>query len=134
MTLSQENGARYSSYVSLLEQLDAVKAVDAYVGIYPLLQQAYEELGYPGKRFNDRVFEAIDDLLDAPEPQTSVTLIQPKVLYKYADEDLESRTTGQKIMIRIGVENERRVKRVFERIRNELLRRVSDQGIPDGAH
>ena len=37
-----------------------------YVRLYPLFQRAYEELGYPGQYFNDRVVEVIDSLLATP--------------------------------------------------------------------
>ena len=38
-----------------------------YVRYYPLFQEAYEELGYPGRYFNDRVIEIIDHLLQTPD-------------------------------------------------------------------
>ena len=42
-----------------------------YERLYPLFQQAYEDLGYPGKYFNDRLVEVIDHLLQTPEAQTA---------------------------------------------------------------
>ena len=43
-------------------------AAALYAKFYPLFQQAYEELGYPGRYFNDRLVAVIDHLLQAPEP------------------------------------------------------------------
>ena len=68
---------------------------------YPLFQAAYQELGYPDGYFNDRLVQAIDDMLAAPSLDT-VALVQPKVLYQYADAGLEARSAGQKIMMRMG--------------------------------
>ncbi len=34
-----------------------------------MLQQTYEELGYPGEYFNDRLVAVIDHLLQTPQPQ-----------------------------------------------------------------
>jgi hypothetical protein len=88
---------------------------------YPLFQRAYEELGYPGKHFNDRLMEAIDDLLAAPEAAAPVKLLRPTVLYEYADPELETRSAGQKILIRMGNENASHVKAKLAEIRRELL-------------
>ena len=51
----RRNAARYDGIVGLLANVDAAKAVAAYRRIYPQLQKAYEDLGYPGRYFNDRV-------------------------------------------------------------------------------
>jgi hypothetical protein len=95
-------------------------AVEIYAQAYPLFQQAYEQLGYPGKYFNDRLVEAIDDLLAAPEVDAPLKLMQPKVLYEFADPDLETRSAGQKILIRMGKDNALKVKAKLREVRQEL--------------
>ena len=119
-TLDPANFRRYAPYVRVMEAVQARALVSSYVQAYPLFQRAYEELGHPGKYFNDRLLEAIDDLLAAPEVGTPVRLLQPKVLYEFADPDLETRSAGQKIMIRMGAENELKVKAKLREIRQEL--------------
>jgi hypothetical protein len=118
--LSADNGARYTPYVEVLEAVDTGRLVAAYVHFYPLFQQAYEDLGYPGKYFNDRLIYVIDHLLAAPEPAGPVALVQPKIVYRYADPELESLSAGQKIMVRIGHDNEMRVKARLHAIRQSL--------------
>ncbi len=115
------NFARYAPYVRVLESVDSRALVQSYVNTYPLFQRAYEELGYPGKYFNDRLMEAIDDLLAAPEVDGPVRLVRPKVLYEFADPDLETRSAGQKILLRMGKGNELRVKAKLREIRAALL-------------
>ncbi len=44
-------------------------------------------------------------------------LAQPKVLYQYVDADLESRSAGQKIMMRMGGENAAKLKSKLHEIR-----------------
>jgi hypothetical protein len=90
---------------------------------YPLFQRAYLELGFPSGNFNDRLIEAIDDLLDAPEIAGPVKLLQPKVLYQFADPDLEARSAGQKIMMRMGSGNAAKVKAKLREIRHQLTAR-----------
>src|SRR5690606_24328802 len=91
-----------------------------YVRFYPLLQYEYQQLGFPDGHFNDRVVAAIDDMLAAPTPRQPVRLVQPKVLYRFADPALESLSAGQKIMIRIGPDNARRLRAALLRLRDEL--------------
>jgi len=121
LAIAPENSARYTRYVSALESVDTAALVKAYVQLYPLFQHAYEELGFPGRHFNDRLVEALDDLLAAPEVAPPVRLIRPKVLYEYADPDLETRSAGQKILIRMGADNASRVKAKLREFRRALI-------------
>ena len=120
-TIAPQNFARYAPYVRVLGSVDAHALVQSYVRAYPLFQRAYEELGFPGKYFNDRLMEAIDDMLATPEIDAPLTLVQPKVLYEFADPDLETRSAGQKILLRMGPENAARVKAKLLEVRRELI-------------
>lgn len=123
LSIAAANAERYVPYVRVFQSLDTRTLVQRYLESYPLFQRAYAELGYPNLRFNDRLLEAIDDLLAAPESSAPVKLIQPKVLYQFADPELESLSAGQKVMIRMGSENAAKVKAKLREIRRELLAR-----------
>jgi hypothetical protein len=120
LVIGAENANRYVPYVRLLESVDTQKLVATYVHFYPLFQQAYERLGYPKGYFNDRLIATIDLLLAAPEPTGVVRLAQPKVLYEFADPNLEALPAGQKMMVRMGLANEARVKTKLREIRKAL--------------
>src|SRR5207237_41823 len=94
-----------------------------YQRLYPLFQQAYEDLGYPGKYFNDRLVEVIDHLLQAPEVPAPIKLVQPRVFYEYADADLEGRSAGQKLLIRMGPANARAIKAKLREFRAEIAKK-----------
>lgn len=121
-TLSTANYARYAPIMHLVETTDPKTLATVYFHLYPLFQQAYEDLGYPGKFFNDRLVEVIDHLLAAPEPQGPIELVQPKVFYQFADAKLEDLSAGQKLMIRMGPANERALKAKLRDLRAELVR------------
>ena len=123
LVIGPDNWARYAPYVAIAQAVDAKKLVDFYVHFYPLFQQAYEGLGYPKGYFNDRLIEAIDDLLAAPDIGDPIKLVQPKVLYQFADPKLEARSAGQKIMIRMGAANAAKVKAKLAEIRQALMAR-----------
>jgi hypothetical protein len=120
LLIARENSARYVPYLKLAEAVDTRRLVAVYVWYYPLFQQAYAELGYPNAYFNDRLIATIDDLLSAPDAPDAVPLTQPKVLYEYADPELEALSAGQKIMLRMGGENEVRAKAKLRDIRRAL--------------
>ena len=121
VTLSAANYVRYSRYVKLVQAVDAKQMVALYVHYYPLFQQAYQELGYPRKQFNDRLIQAVDDVLQAPAVPQPVELVRPKVLYEFEDPALEDLSAGRKIMIRIGPENAAAMKAKLREIRRELV-------------
>jgi Protein of unknown function (DUF3014) len=132
-TLSAENFKRYAPFVHLVESVDTGEAVALYIRFYPLIQEAYEELGYPGKYFNDRLIEVIDHLLATPDlagpvrltlprVEGSIKLDRPWVLYEFADPALESRSAGQKILLRMGIDNAVRLKAKLRDLRARLVR------------
>lgn len=123
VALSSANAARYAPYVRVFETLDVRALAQRYAQSYPLFQRAYAELGFPGRRFHDRLLEAIDDLLEAPQISGPVKLVRPKVFYKFADPELESLSAGQKVMIRMGPENAAKVKAKLRELRRELAAR-----------
>lgn len=122
--INPENYARYTPYVKLLETVNLNDLVAAYVRYYPLFQQAYVELGYPKRYFNDRLIDAIDDLLATPEVDDPEELVRPNVMYKFADPDLEGLSAGQKILLRMGPTNAERVKARLQALRKVLLAQV----------
>jgi hypothetical protein len=121
VTLTAANSQRYAAYVHVFELLDARALAQRYAESYPLFQRAYAELGFPGSRFHDRLLEAIDDMLEAPVPNGPLKLVRPKVLYQFADPELESLSAGQKVMVRMGAENAAKVKAKLRELRRELV-------------
>jgi hypothetical protein len=110
--LDSRNFARYDAHVALFEALDARQVVSAYVRWYPLLQQAYRDLGVPDRQFNDRLVEVIDHLLAAPELAGPIELVPTpeRPRWSFADPRLESASVGHKALWRIGPDHAARVK------------------------
>jgi hypothetical protein len=122
LTIAASNAARYATYVKLADSVDVKKLVALYVRTYPLFQQAYVELGYPKRYFNDRLLQVIEHLLDTPQPAGPLKLVQPKLVYEFEDENLQSLSVGQKTLLRIGPDNAARVKAKLAELRDEILR------------
>jgi hypothetical protein len=126
--ISSANAARYRPLVNAVANVDAAAATGVYIRFYPLFQQAYEELGYPGRYFNDRVIHVIDHLRAAPSPDAPVRVVQPEVLYLFADPALEARSGGQKVLARIGTENAEVIKNKLGEIRAAIVSRTARKG------
>jgi hypothetical protein len=134
-TISPDNAKRYAPFVQALESVDSAAAAELYVRMLPTLQRAYEELGFPQRRFHARVMEVIDHLVAAPAPSatTEVRLTEvrgeipstrPWVRYEYVDPALESASAGHKLMLRMGADHQRRVKAKLKSLRAELVQRA----------
>ena len=100
--ISPENYDRYDSLVTLVASADLVELFGLYRRYYPLFQKAYVGLGYPNRYFNDRLVEVIDHLLEMPDVPNPVNLVRPHVLFEHVDPRLEARSSGQKLLIRMG--------------------------------
>jgi len=122
-TLSDASFERYAPLVHVVQAADVKALAVVYERLYPLFQQAYQDLGYPGKYFNDRLVEVIDHLLQTPEVPAPIQLTQPKVFFEYADPSLESRSAGQKLLIRMGPANARVVKAKLREFRAEIVQK-----------
>ena len=108
--LSEKNYERYNSLTDTLEVIDKNVLAEIYLRFYPLFQEAYQDLGYPDVYFNDRLIDVIDHLLDTPEVNDPIILHTPNNLYEYVHPEIESLSSGQKLLIRMGKRNTNRIK------------------------
>ncbi len=119
-TIDAQNYQRYTPYVVVLQMLDMKQLAALYFHFYPLFQQAYQNLGYPNGYFNDRLVETIDNLLETPDVQGDIALVRPNVMYMYADPMLENLSAGQKVLLRMGPQNEATVKGKLKELRDAI--------------
>ena len=130
-TIAAPNAERYDAFVRFVDGVDPARAVATYKKLYPQLQRAYEEQGFPGRYFNDRVVEVIDQLLATPEPtgplEVRLTEVKgplastrPWVRYEYVKPEYESLASGQKMLLRMGPAHERRLKAKLRELRQRL--------------
>lgn len=128
VTLSADNYARYAPLIKMVQNANTQELGALYLRYYPLFQQAYEDLGYPGMYFNDRVVQVIDHLLQTPDLRGPIELRQGKVFYEYADPALESRSAGQKLLLRMGPDNAAAIKKKLRELKTFV---TTSQDPPD---
>jgi hypothetical protein len=115
------NFARYETYVTTLALIDSDAAVALYRRFYPLLEEAFKELGLKKSNFHSVMIAAIDNMLAAPDERGDLLLVHPKVFYQFADPALEKLPQTHKLMLRMGPENARSVKASLRQLRSRLL-------------
>ena len=111
--LDEANYARYDGAVALFERVDLPRAVAVYRHFHPLFEQAYRDLGEPGRTFNDRLVDVVDHLLAAPDAGGPLELRRaadgsPRL--QFVDPQLEGASIGHKAMWRMGPDHAARVK------------------------
>ncbi|GAA5192664.1 DUF3014 domain-containing protein [Ferrimonas gelatinilytica] len=111
---------RYDKYADFIEQLDVETLYRTFERTEPLLESAYQELGYPAGQLRSALIDAIDLLLRAPEYEQPLLLESHSVNYRYADPQVEALPDAHKLMIRMGPDNTRKVKSFLRRFK-ELL-------------
>lgn len=104
-TISPTNAPRYGAALTVLQAIDEQALVALYFRWYPLFQKAYQDLGYPGASFNNRVIAVLDHLIGTPNVAEPIALVKPKVYWEFADPALESASYGRRLLWRIGADN-----------------------------
>ena len=100
---------RYDLMARVFSLLSAPACARVYRSIRPLIDEAYRDLGYPGRDFDDTLGRAISELLETPVVEGSPELTQGLISYRYRDPALETLSAVQKQLLRMGPRNARKV-------------------------
>lgn len=111
---------RFNNVTNILLSIDTKRAVEFYVLLRPLFQQAYGELGYPSGKFDEIILRAIGRLLETPRVTEPAKLVRPVVMYEYQNPQLESLSPAQKQLLRMGPKNAESIKDKLRDIAREL--------------
>ena len=100
---------RYDLAAAAFTSLDPEGTAKLYRIVKPLLQQAYQELGYPDADFDATLSRAIQRLLNTPTVEGPVALSPGVLSYQFQEPRLESLAPVQRQLLRTGPKNTRRV-------------------------
>ncbi len=118
--IDEQSYQRFNRLVEVLTNISTETAVNFYHQLQPLFRESYAELGLRNSNFNDVFLQAIDNVLEArtaPQPQQ---LIRPNLNYLYADPAIESYSTVEKLLLRLGPENTESLQRRLEFFKRRL--------------
>jgi hypothetical protein len=125
--MSAKNYKRYDTYASMIVLLDSDATVAMYNRFYPLLSEAYKEMGLTKGNFHSVFIRAIDNIIAAPEVSGDLNLVRPKVYFEFADPALEKLPATHKLMLRMGPENANRVKSSMKNLRAKLIQKQATE-------
>jgi hypothetical protein len=94
--------ARYEAVIRVALSLDPAAAARLYRAVDPLVQEAYNELGYPGVDFDDTLVRAMSELLETPVVEGPVNLEKRVLSWAMTDPALEGLSPAQKQLLRMG--------------------------------
>ena len=119
-TINEQSFQRYNAYADVLLALPTEKSIELYRELAPAIDAAHIELGYEEGTFDRKLKRAIDFLVDAPVLTKDVTLVAPSAMYQYADAELEGLMAIQKLLLRMGPENQQKVRAKLLELRRGL--------------
>jgi hypothetical protein len=124
--INPQSYTRYNLVVDVFESLSAEGIVRVFKEFKPLFQEAYRELGYRDRDFQDTLVRAIKELLRAPVVKGGILLeeSEEKVIsysaVTMADEKLEDLSDAQKHLIRMGPKNTAKIQGKLREIAQAL--------------
>ncbi|MGC4122255.1 MAG: DUF3014 domain-containing protein [Myxococcales bacterium] len=100
---------RYDTVAETFASLDTAIAAKAYRALSPIFEAAYREIGRPSTTLEQRLGLAFTRLLSTPIAEGPVKVVSPKVVWLYADPQLEALSSASKHLLRMGPRNQKLV-------------------------
>lgn len=116
---SENNYRRMTGIISVISSIDARQLARYYRQWSPILEKAYREQGKPDK-FDQRLRQAISQVLASDALSGNPPLARPSVLYRYADESLEDASDIDKLLWRMGTDNSLELQQFIRELRYQL--------------
>ncbi|MFQ6070171.1 MAG: DUF3014 domain-containing protein [Candidatus Aminicenantales bacterium] len=120
---------RYNQVADVISSLSVSQCINLYQEMKPLIQEAYKQLGYPDKDFDDTLELAVVELLETPVVEGDIMLEKRVITYKMVDPKLENLTPAQKHLLRMGPRNMRKIQAKLREIARAIG--IAESKIPE---
>lgn len=107
--IAPKTHARYDALTSVITSLDATALAGAYRTLSPRLEDAHDELGTPDASFDGSMRRVLDQLVATPIPDGPIRVVPRGGVYAFEDPALERLSPAQKLLLRSGPDNARRI-------------------------
>ncbi|GGB44606.1 DUF3014 domain-containing protein [Shewanella inventionis] len=114
--LNPDSYHRYDLYADFVAGLNEKDLVATYTELKPLFAEAFAELGYSDIDFDNRMQAMFTMVENAPIIEDPIELSSVTVNYHFADPNLEALPNAQKLLIRMGPENTRKIKAAVKKL------------------
>ena len=110
---------RYDPYLAQLQSIEPSRLAGLLTTLTPLVEVALGEIGVqapPGEVYA----EAMRQVMAVPVLRRDIELVQPEVMYQYADPELEALSQLQKQVLRMGPDNVERLQAYLRQLAGEM--------------
>jgi hypothetical protein len=128
VVIDRRSYRRYDAYADAVAGLDAQGSARLYATLKPRIQEAYRELGHPDGNFDETMERAIVELLKTPVIEGDIALRPKSVTYEFKDPALQSLSSTQRQLLRMGPRNIRLIQAKLREI--APLLGISPQSLP----
>ena len=111
---------RYTPYADMIANMPLEQSLQMFELLEPLIQQSYQELGYSDDAFEQKLIDTIDLLLETPVVEGEIPLVSPSVVFKFVDPALEQLLPIQKLLLRMGPKNQKKVQAALQAFKDAL--------------
>ena len=118
--MNPQSYTRYDGIAGAIGSIDAGGAASLYSSFKPLLDEVYQDLGYPGGDFSDLLQRAMSRLASTPVITGQIQLEQNILSYEFADDGVEGLQLAQKQLLRTGPDNQRVILAKIREIAREI--------------
>lgn len=122
--LSAASQRRYDLLAATYTSLDTRGSARLFQDLRPLVEEAYRELGLPTP-FDEVLAMAVRTLVEARPVDGTLDVLGAEGIYVFTDPSIEERRGAEKVLLRMGPANTRRIQAKTRELANEL-------GIPTG--
>lgn len=119
---------RYNLVTGIFASLNTEAAVRLYRELEPIINEAYQEIAPPNRRFRSTLMQAIQHLLKVPIIEDDVYLKEKVVTYEMLNEELEGLSDAQRQLLRMGPHNVRIIQQKLTELET-ALRRPPDEPV-----
>jgi len=109
LSIDPASYARYNTHAEIVASINPVGAAELYRRLYPLITEAYVELGHPDGGFDDTLRRALRTLLETPVLERDASLVPRAAFFEFAADELEDLQPVQKQFLGMGPRNVRAV-------------------------
>ena len=107
--IDPESYKRYDMASEVFLSLDTKGCVTLYKKLKPAIQEAYRDLGYPERDFDNTLIKAIRELLRVPIVEEPIQVKKDVITYRMVDSELEGMSQAQKQLLRMGPDNVQKI-------------------------
>jgi hypothetical protein len=100
---------RYDTLADIAAGIDAGGWIRVYRTLQPLCEEAYRDLGYPDREFDDALRRALERMLAVPVVDGDIVLMKQEEGYYFNNPRLEDLSPAGKHLLRMGPKNTRKV-------------------------